>query len=1061
MTVYTQWLLRQRVWIIAATLIVTAVLGAFASRLKVVIDPATLAPQSHPYIKATNHVDQVFGSKYLMLIGVSAREGDVFQPAVLERVTRITRALEQTPGVVKSTLMSLAAPQAKAIGGSAEGFEARPLLEHMPVSKADKEALKAALRANPVYLDTVVSSDFTTAAILVELKERSDGFQKMVEPVLQIVAAEQAADVSITLGGNPVYLDQTEKFSQRIEWLFPIALLVIGLLHYEAFRTKQGLILPLVTALMAVVWGMGLMGVLHQPLDIFNSPTPILILAVAAGHAVQLLKRYYEEFERLRATGMEPMAANRQAVVESLCAVGPVMMIAGGVAALGFFSLMVFDIATIRTFGLFTGAGILSAVFLELTFIPAVRSLLRPPSDQVHGQRERQRQRIWQRIPEWVANQVIPVARRRRLMLGLVLLALLCTGGMSLIVVDNASKNFFSSSLPLQRDDEFLNRTLGGTNSLYIMVEGASADSIKSPAVLRAIEQTQRFAEAQPYVGKTISIVDYLKRMNQAMHADAPQAHALPDSRDLISQYLLLYSMSGNPDDFNAYVDYDYKAAKITVLLKTGSNAYIKTLVDKLQAHVAQTFGPEVKVSFGGDVAQTIALTDTMVEGKIMNIVQIALAVFVVSALAFRSVLAGVLVLMPLALAVLAVFGVMGALHIPLNIPNALISAMAVGIGADYAIYLLHRMREQVRSGQSAEMAVRNTLATAGQATLFVATAVAGGYGVLALSLGYNVHLWLALFIALAMVVSAWASLTLLPSLVLSLRPQFIFGRSAPRADAALVQAVMLGLVCTALLGSLAVSPSPAYAQAMQAATEPAREIMDKNFAATRVRDSIANATFTLTHREGAARVRQTQGWTKLRANGRDNMRLVRFTGPADIKGTATLMLENSGAEDDLWVYLPALGKVRRLSASNKKEGFVGTDFSYGDIIGHRPEDWTHRVLREEAVDGQPCHVVESLPLNDTVRQNSGYGKRVNWVRKDNFVAIRGELFDVSGALAKRLSASDIRSVSGSGAQTRWQPMVSVAENLATGHRTEIRFESFKADQNVAESLFTARELDR
>lgn len=241
---------------------------------------------------------------------------------------------------------------------------------------------------------------------------------------------------------------------------------------------------------------------------------------------------------------------------------------------------------------------------------------------------------------------------------------------------------------------------------------------------------------------------------------------------------------------------------------------------------------------------------------------------------------------------------------------------------------------------------------------------------------------------------------------------------------------------------------------------DPAREIMDKNFAATRVRDSIAGATFTLTNRDGAARVRQTQGWTKLRANGRDNMRLVRFTAPADIKGTATLMLENSGAEDDLWVYLPALGKVRRLSASNKKEGFVGTDFSYGDIIGHRPEDWSHRVLRDEAVDGQACVVVESVPANDAVRQTSGYSKRVNWVRKDNFVAIRGEVFDLNGTLAKRLSASDIRQVS-SGAQTRWQPMLSTAENLATGHRTEIRFENFKADQNVAESLFTARELER
>lgn len=1050
MTAYVQWLLRYRVLVIVVTLLVTGALGAFASKLKVVIDPATLAPQSHPYIKATNHVDQVFGSKYLMLIGISARQGDIFQPAVLERVQRITQQLEQTPGVVKSTLVSLAASQAKAIRGTGEGFEARPLLERMPVTAADKEALKAALRANPVYLDTVVSSDFNTAAILVELKERSDGFQKMVEPILNVVAAEQSPEVQITLGGNPVYLDQTEKFSQRIEWLFPIALLVIGLLHFEAFRTKQGLILPLVTALMAVVWGMGLMGLLRQPLDIFNSPTPILILAVAAGHAVQLLKRYYEDYERLRAGGLEPKVANRQAVVQSMAAVGPVMVVAGTVAALGFFSLMVFDIATIRTFGLFTGAGILSAVLLELTFIPAVRSLLRPPSE---GERVTEgRERVWDRIPRWIGEQVVVPARRTRLLVALALFAVLSAIGMQRIVVDNASKNFFSSQLQLQRDDEFLNRQLGGTNSLYIMVEGQGPDSIKSPAVLQAIEQTQRFAEAQPHVGKTLSIVDYLKRMNQAMNGDATNAHVLPPSRELISQYLLLYSMSGNPGDFDAYVDYEYKAAKITILLRTGSNAYIKTLVDKLQEQIKQSFGPEVKVSFGGDVAQTIALTDTMVHGKILNIVQIAAAVFLISALAFRSLLAGVLVLMPLAVAVLAVFGVMGAFGIPLNIPNALISAMAVGIGADYSIYLLYRMREQVRAGQDAEAAVRSTLATAGKATMFVATAVAGGYGVLALSLGYNVHLWLALFIALAMVVSAWAALTLVPSLVLLLRPRFIFSRSEPTVGRAVVGLLVAGV----LAGVLGMAIPSA-----RAADESAASIMEKSFVATRTRDSVAQAIFTLTNRDGVARVRQTTGVTKLRTNGQDNMRLVRFTSPADIKGTATLMLENSAADDDLWVYLPALGKVRRLSASNKKDAFIGTDFSYGDIIGHKPSAWTHVLSREEAIDGVPCFVIESKPNSDAVRNDSGYSKRVNWVRKDNYVAIRGEFYDVSGSLSKRMSAADIKPVSGSGAQTRWQPMVSVAENLSTGHRTEIRFENFKADQNVADGLFTTRELER
>ncbi len=236
---YAEQLIAYRKWVITAILLVTAVLAVFAAGVKIVIDPAELAPQGHRYIKATNAVDAAFGSKYLMIISVTPKQGDVFQPAVLERIERLTHKLEETDGVVKSTLVSLAARQAKAIKGTEEGFVARPLLSSSTLDADGYANLKAALKANPVYMNTIVSEDFRTAAILVELKERSDGFQKMVQPVKTLVDAERGDDVEIVLGGNPVYLDQTEAYAQRINILFPIAILVIGLLHFEAFRTNK------------------------------------------------------------------------------------------------------------------------------------------------------------------------------------------------------------------------------------------------------------------------------------------------------------------------------------------------------------------------------------------------------------------------------------------------------------------------------------------------------------------------------------------------------------------------------------------------------------------------------------------------------------------------------------------------------------------------------------------------------------------------------------------------------------------------------------------------------
>lgn len=135
-------------------------------------------------------------------------------------------------------------------------------------------------------------------------------------------------------------------------------------------------------------------------------------------------------------------------------------------------------------------------------------------------------------------------------------------------------------------------------------------------------------------------------------------------------------------------------------------------------------------------------------------------------------------------------------------------------------------------------------------------------------------------------------------------------------------------------------------AMAGQALSEPsADEIMSKSLLSIKVADSATHSTFRLINAAGQQRVRETDGQTKLIAGTTDNRRLVNFLSPADVRGTKTLLIEHSSADDDIWIYLPAMKKVRRLVASNKKDSFVGTDFSYGDVIGHKVEDWNHTLM--------------------------------------------------------------------------------------------------------------------
>lgn len=236
-------------------------------------------------------------------------------------------------------------------------------------------------------------------------------------------------------------------------------------------------------------------------------------------------------------------------------------------------------------------------------------------------------------------------------------------------------------------------------------------------------------------------------------------------------------------------------------------------------------------------------------------------------------------------------------------------------------------------------------------------------------------------------------------------------------------------------------------------------EIMQKNHAVNKMVDSAADATITLTNEAGQERTRKTFTVTKLQANGEDNMRMTRIEAPADVKGTVTLAIEHSVGDDDIWVYLPALKKVRRLISSNKKDSFIGTDFSYGDVIGHKVAEWNYKMLPEESIDGAQCYVIEATPSSDEVRNNSGYSKRLIWMQKDNFFAIKSDLWDEAGEPVKAFHMTNLRELDPE--RHKWDAMVLEAKNLQTGHRTVIKFGDYKANQNVGDEYFTTRHMEQ
>lgn len=608
-----------------------------------------------------------------------------------------------------------------------------------------------------------------------------------------IIDKEKDGNTEIYLGGLPIALSFLEADTNVMnEVVFPIAFLVIMGVLFLSFRSIQGMVIPILTALLSVIWALGMVGLLGIPLDPFTKTlTPLLIVAIAAGHSIQILKRYYEEYAK--------SGNHKEAVRESTLKMAPVMVTAGLVASASFASLITFHLKTFQAFGLLTAFGILSAVVLELSFIPAFRTLVPPrltPKALLHTS-------LLDRILLSL-GRTIPKSPFKILGAGLLILAVSSIGA-SQVKVNNSLKTQFFPKTELRVSDNAINQAFGGTSTFYILVDGKVPDRLKDPKVMEGIEGLQKLLESIPGVGKTQSYVDYLKKMSRSIHGGDPAWEKIPESRQAAGEYLFLYSISGNPADFNRLVNYDYQQAVVWAFLKTDSTDLAEKIIKEVNAYVPSHFDPDMTVGVAGSSPVTVALNETMVQGKVKNILQVSGITFLVATIVFRSLLGGLLVLIPLLLAVLINFGVMGFSGLTLGIGTATIAAMSVGMGADYAIYFIFRLKEEYQKALSAETgskasekgrsqpalpaagamqaplianAISSTMSTAGKSILYVAFAISAGCATLIFP-GYYLHTE-GILVPLAMMTSSIGAITLIPALMAWLQPAFIFG---PRAE--------------------------------------------------------------------------------------------------------------------------------------------------------------------------------------------------------------------------------------------------------------------------------------
>jgi predicted RND superfamily exporter protein len=777
---YLGFVTKYPIVVILAVLVLTGFFGYSARGMKVINNNELWLPHGNAYVETTRVIEDVFGGKDIVVIGVSPAQGDVYQPAVLTKIAHLQSNILRLPEAIRNNVVSFSARKAKGMHGTQDGMEIRPLLANIPKTPEEISALKKAIAENPFYVGALVSADGKYAAVIAEfrLKKDADGFTDLNKEIDAVVDAERDSSVNFYTAGAPIGFAGIEYYTQSSGAYFGIAFLLIMCVQYLSFRSVQGMLLPMVTAMLSVFWGIGVLKLSGFNLDVLNTTTPILIMAITSGHAIQLLKRYYEEYQRLSESNTANLSAkeiNRLAVIESVTRVGKVMLAAGLIASITFFSLTLGKIDMVKHFGLFAGSGVLSGLILELSFIPALRSIL--PAPRIRKKIEAKPGLLdailagFQKCTEGTRAKVV-------LLSGVIVIAFLGVG-ITRLHVDSSTLSYFSPKHKISVDDHTINQAFGGTNTVYFLVEGHDADSMKNPQVLRAVEKLQAFLEQQSGVGKTQSLADLIKRMNQAVHGDDPAYKVIPDDQATIAQYLFLYSLSGDPQDFDSYVNSDYSKTLAWAFVKTDSTAYFKDLVEKVQPLIQKEFPSTVTVRVGGNLAELAAINDAIINEKIANTIQMAAVILILTSLILRSVVGGLFVVVPVMIIVIANFGVMGWLGVNLDMGTASIASMAIGIGADYEIYLLLRFREEFARLKNIRQASERALQTSGKAILYITLALIVGYAVLFTS-DFNFYSRLATAVIMTMIISALSALLFLRAMIAVIRPRFIFGESSP-----------------------------------------------------------------------------------------------------------------------------------------------------------------------------------------------------------------------------------------------------------------------------------------
>jgi len=761
-TLVTQW--PRTIMIITLLIIITS--AAFIPTIVKDTRSDAFMPPDHPALVYQKKSEEIFGLKDPMVIAITSDHASgVFTPQTLKLVDKLTDQIKNINNIDTDRVTSLSTEND--IIGTVDGMEVEAFFEQPPVTQEQANAVRTAVMDFPLYMGSLVARDGSATLIVAELIDQDDA-QSVYQDLLTLVNA------TTTENGEKIYVAGEGAVSGYMGAyidadamrLNPIAGLIITIVLFIAFKTWRATLLPNVVVLGTVATALGVMAAFNVPFFVITNALPVVLIGIAVADSIHIFSQYYEE------SAENPNESSQSIVVRTMVRMWRPVTLTTFTTMAGFLGLSISaGMPPMQYFGLFAMLGVAVAWLFSLTLVPAVLSTMK-----LQNSKNFQPNQKTDRYASAMSFLGRGVIRYPGTVLVLAV-AIAITGifGASKLELNEDRITTFQEDEAIVLADTAINQRFDGVHYLDIVVETPETEDLFKPENLKRIEKLQDYVSTLPHVNGSTSIVDYLKQMNRALNEDEKSAYQLPDDANLVAQYFLLYSASGDPDDFEEEIDYDYRLANVRIRMDSGQYQHEAVVVKAIEQYALNSFNaPGIKANLSGRVNVDYHWIKSLGETHAASVIISLLLVWAMASLSLRSAVAGLFTLTPVALSILLIYAVMGYTGIWLAIGTSMFAAIAIGLGVDFAVHTVERLVVLIKEkGKTIDEAITALYPSTGRALFFNFLALSLGFGVL-ISSEVVPLIRFGTLVAVAVSVSFIASMTVLPALIKVIEPNFV-----------------------------------------------------------------------------------------------------------------------------------------------------------------------------------------------------------------------------------------------------------------------------------------------